>query len=83
MSNFKIGIIQMCVDKDKIKNIEKANKFIKKAVKEGANIVVLPEMFLCPYDTSNFSVYAEKEGELSFLLLSKIAKQNKVYLVAG
>ncbi|MEG1487944.1 nitrilase-related carbon-nitrogen hydrolase, partial [Lactococcus sp.] len=83
MSELKVGIIQMYVEKDKVKNIEKANSFVEKAVKDGAELVVLPEIFLCHYNKSSIHIYAEKEGELSYLLLSEIAKKNNVYLVAG
>lgn len=83
MNKLKVAIIQMGVIEDKNKNIEKASSLIKNAVKEGIDIAVLPEMFLCPYDKSSFPVYAEKEGDLSYLLLSEIAKQNNIYLIAG
>lgn len=83
MNKLKVAIIQMIVVKDKMKNIEKASDFIKNVIKEDIDIAVLPEMFLCPYDQSNFPIYAEKEGEISYLLLSEIAKQNNIYLVAG
>ena len=83
MNRLKVSIVQMFIEKDKIKNLEKANNFIKKSVKDEANMVVLPEMFLCPYNESNFPIYAEKEGEFSFSLLSEMAKKHNVYLVAG
>ncbi|SCH42933.1 (R)-stereoselective amidase [uncultured Clostridium sp.] len=83
MNKIKIATIQMLVEKDKVKNLEKADKFIRKSAKDYADIVVLPEMFSCPYDKSNFSLYAEKEGDMSYSLLSKIAKKNNIYLVAG
>ena len=83
MNRLKVSIVQMFIEKDKIKNLEKANNFIKKSVKDEANMVVLPEMFLCPYIESNFPIYAEKEGDFSFSSLSEMAKKNNVYLVAG
>ncbi|MGL5330870.1 MAG: carbon-nitrogen hydrolase family protein [Peptostreptococcaceae bacterium] len=83
MDDFKLGLIQMNVEKDKIKNLDKARKLIKNAVNDGAQIIVLPEMFLCHYNKSSINKYAEKDGENSFLELSEIAKENEVYLVAG
>lgn len=83
MKNFKIGVIQMKVESDKAKNLDIAKKYIKKVVSEGAKVVVLPEMFLCHYNKSSVSRYAEKKGELSFVSLSEMAKDNEIYLVAG
>ena len=46
-------------------------------------MVCLPEMFACPYETSNFPVYAEPEGGHSWMALSALAKEYQVYLSAG
>ncbi|MGL5695274.1 MAG: carbon-nitrogen hydrolase family protein [Peptostreptococcaceae bacterium] len=83
MSNFKVGIIQMKVENNKLENLEKAKSIVKELSSKGAKIIVLPEMFLCHYNKSSINTYAEKEGESSFLKLSEIAKTNNVYLVAG
>jgi len=79
----KIGLIQMKVQEEKLKNIDVAKRFIARVVEEGADMAVLPEMFNCPYNTANFPIYAEEEGGESFRLLSNIAKENNIYLVAG
>lgn len=50
---------------------------------EKPDFVVLPEMFSCPYKTSNFPIYAQKDGEKNWQKLSQIAKQKSIYLVAG
>lgn len=83
MNKIKIGLIQMMVQEDKMKNIEVAKQFIAKVAEEGADMAVLPEMFNCPYNTSNFPIYAEEEGGETFRLLSDIARENNIYLVAG
>ena len=41
----KLAIIQMSMANKLDLNIEKATKFIKEAVEQGANIVLLPELF--------------------------------------
>ncbi len=48
-----------------------------------ADIVVLPEMFVCPYDTTCFPKYAQKQGEEVWQALSQMARENQVYLVGG
>ena len=40
-----IGICQMQMDNDKAINLLKAENIIEQAVKQGANLVVLPEVF--------------------------------------
>lgn len=79
----KIAVIQMKVDRDVDKNITVAEDFIRKSVYDGADMVVLPEMFCCPYETSNFPIYAELEGGDIYNRLSSIASRFGIYLVAG
>lgn len=83
MNKVKIGLIQMRIQEEKMKNIETAKKFITKLAEEGADIAVLPEMFNCPYNTDNFPIYAEEEGEETYQILSNLARENNIYLVAG
>lgn len=83
MNNLKVGLIQMKVHNDKEENLLRAANLIKKISSEEPDIVILPEMFSCPYITSNFPIYAEEEGGYSYNFLSNIAKENNIYLVAG
>ncbi|MGM9998260.1 MAG: carbon-nitrogen hydrolase family protein [Candidatus Bruticola sp.] len=53
------------------------------AVSANAQIVSLPEMFCCSYDTSLFKVYAEEEGGAVFSCCSKLARTHRLYLAAG
>lgn len=83
MSKFKIGIIQMIVKKEKEINLNNARNLVNKLASLGANIIVLPEMFSCPYDNSYFPTYAEYDYEHTYNFLSNLAKVNNIYLVAG
>ena len=83
MNKPRVAMIQMHVEEDKLRNIENASEFVKKAVEQNADIVILPEMFCCPYKTSNFPIYAEFEGDECYRLLSNLAKTYGIYLVAG
>lgn len=83
MKNVNIGIIQMRVVEDKLENIKRAGEFIKIVAEKGADIVVLPEMFNCPYKTDNFPIYAETAGGYSYTALSQFARSNSIYLVGG
>lgn len=79
----KIALVQMHTVQSNDENIETALKKVKEAAENGADLVMLPEMFSCPYETKNFPVYAQKEGGENWKKLSECAKENKVYLVAG
>lgn len=83
-SKFKIGVCQMPVVKSKEQNISKARSMIKEAAAGGCSLVVLPEMFNCPYNSSLFPEYAESYPEGSTLkMLSAAASEEKIYLVGG
>ena len=79
----KIALIQMKGKSSNDDNIEIALEQIEKASASGADFVVLPEMFSCPYKASNFPVYAQEDGGKNWQKLSAAARKNKIYLVAG
>ena len=83
MKDLKIALCQMKVGLDKAQNIKKVVKFIKIAG-EKADLVVLPEMFNCPYQTDQFPLYAEVAHDSPTLdAVSQAARDQEVYLVAG
>lgn len=79
----KIGLIQMKVFEDKHRNMKTAVEKIKELSREGAEIIVLPEMFNCPYNNECFPKYAEKQGEECWKILSAAAKDCGVILIGG
>lgn len=80
----KIGLCQMRVQENKDKNLIKAKEMIHKASKLGSDIIVLPEMFNCPYDNSYFREYSEKEEDSKTLrYISNIAQEINKYIIAG
>lgn len=83
MNKIKLALIQMHVTNDKAQNLDQAEKLIKKAATEKADIVVLPEMFNTPYQNEYFPQFAEVCPGETTDRLSKIAKENKIYLVGG
>ena len=83
MRKIKIASLQLKVYEDKYENIEKLAGLVASGAAEGADIISLPEMWNCPYQTENFPVYAEPEQGDSWLALSTIAKKNGVYVVGG
>ncbi|MGB3368524.1 MAG: carbon-nitrogen hydrolase family protein [Acidaminobacteraceae bacterium] len=82
MNKINILAMQMDVTFDKESNLSKVRTFMNLQTKI-VDIVVLPEMFICPYDTGVFSDYAEEQGGYIWSELSCIAKEYSIYLVAG
>lgn len=80
---FKIAICQMSVTSDKERNVKKAIDMITEASRNGAEIVVLPEIFNSPYDNKAFPIYAEEFPGYTSNEMMKISKELGIYLVAG
>jgi len=79
----KLGLIQMNVCENKTKNLKTAAESVKNLAKQGAEIVILPEMFCCPYENSAFVREAEAEGGTVTTALSQMARENRVILIGG
>ena len=79
----KIGLIQIGANEEKEKSLALAEEYITNTAKSGADVIMLPEMFNCPYNTKNFPVYAEPEGGPSWKRMSEAARTCGKYLIAG
>ena len=79
----RIALIQMPVSHNKESNVELASQKVEEAAKSGVDLVVLPEMFNCPYSNDYFRSYAEPRGGDTWQAMSACARDNKVLLVAG
>ncbi|MBD9228154.1 MAG: carbon-nitrogen hydrolase family protein, partial [Clostridiales bacterium] len=83
MSTMTIAQLQTHVFPEKMQNIKVLRPLFQKAKASGADLVCLPEMFNCPYETPNFPVYAEKAGGPVWQALSGLAKEFGIYFSAG
>lgn len=79
----KIAVCQIRTELDKAVTMEKAEKMVKEAADNGADIVVLPEMFNCPYDKKYFKPFAKAENGESVAAMSAWAKEKGIILVGG
>lgn len=79
----KLGLIQMQVSRDTAKNLKNAMDVVTQAAENGADLVVLPEMFCCPYENAAFVREQEAEGGVVTSALSEMARKNHVVLVGG
>ena len=84
MTTIKLALCQMNVVDDKEENLKKASSMIAQSVAENADFIVLPEMFNCPYSNDKFIEYQEEESSSTTLnLISNLAFENNVYILAG
>lgn len=79
----RVGLIQMRVAEFKQANLKAAADWIDECARQGAQIICLPEMFTCPYETRNFPRYAERQGGPGWHILAQAARRNRVTLVGG
>ena len=79
----KLGLIQMKPSTLPKDNIAKAIEFIKEAKTLGADLVVLPEIFICPYTNRAIKENAIEENHAFLMELKEVAKMLNLYLVAG
>ncbi|KAK9852129.1 hypothetical protein WJX84_012139 [Apatococcus fuscideae] len=85
-SKVKLALCQLLTTDNKEANISTAQSAIKEAASNGADMVVLPEMWNCPYSNDSFPTFAEDiEGgtSQSAAAMAEAAKQHGVTLVAG
>eukprot|EP00927_Polykrikos_kofoidii_P000028 TRINITY_DN10013_c0_g1_i1.p1 TRINITY_DN10013_c0_g1~~TRINITY_DN10013_c0_g1_i1.p1 ORF type:complete len:304 (-),score=46.20 TRINITY_DN10013_c0_g1_i1:121-1032(-) len=86
---FKLGICQTNVSKEKGESLENARGAVAEAVGMGADVVVLGEMFSCPYATKFFKEYGERlqgplvEKDTSVRLMSDLARKHRIWLIGG
>lgn len=74
----------MQVKDDKSENLKKAESMISKAVRENSDLIILPEMFNCPYENEKFLEYCEDEESSDTLTrISRLSRENNVYILAG
>lgn len=79
-----VAICQMRVGPNKDENLKKAEEMIKKAASKGARLVILPEMFNCPYESSLFPSFAEEvPGGRTSTSLQELSLKEKIILCGG
>jgi predicted amidohydrolase len=80
----KASIIQFdIIAGDIATNEKKAAYYIEKAALEGAETVVLPELWNCGYDLPNLPNLAQNMRGSSIRLLQKLAKKHHLFIFGG
>ena len=83
MNSMRIALCQPKVMMDRESALQRAEAMVREAAAQGAALVVLPEMFHCPYAPKNFPIYAETARGEVVGRMSRWAGENGVYLVGG
>ena len=83
MRTLKAALLQTRVSEDKEENLRMVREKLADLRGEKPDLVTLPEMFNCPYQTDLFPAYAEPEGGRCWQALSQMAKEEQIYLAAG
>ncbi len=82
MNKFNIALCQVDVKIDKDKNYENVKRMIIEASKT-TKVVVLPEMFSCPYDDSTFLENGEVYPGKTVEFLKELSKELSIVIVGG
>ncbi|XP_044961152.1 omega-amidase, chloroplastic-like isoform X2 [Hordeum vulgare subsp. vulgare] len=86
VAQYKVALCQLPVSPDKHGNIARARARIEAAATAGAKLVVLPEVWSCPYAMETMPSYAEDiDGgrSPSVSMLSEVAAASKITIVGG
>jgi len=73
----------MKVGSDKNKNIERAREKMAEAARMKPDVMVLPEMFCCPYSGKYFKDFGEGESGPAQAALSASAREHGVLVIGG
>ena len=74
---------QMTVPEQPDEALRRAEAGCIEAKRLGADLLTLPEMFCCPYETAKFPLYAEEAGGPVYRRCAELARSYGIYLSAG
>ncbi|MBO5556094.1 MAG: carbon-nitrogen hydrolase family protein [Oscillospiraceae bacterium] len=78
-----LAVCQMRTELDEAETLAKARRMVFEAADNGAHVVILPEMWSCPYDSKHFhQATAKGHGELVAAMASW-AREKHILLVGG
>ena len=80
----KMAVCQMEITQgDQELNRARAEQMIKEASENGAQLIVLPEMWTCGYDFTNLAKHKEGLNGSTYQFLSSLAQKYQVWIVGG
>jgi predicted amidohydrolase len=83
VKDFTIAIGQWPVVPSRDENLDRAERFLRAAAREGAALCVLPEMFQTPYELDLMERAAEPSTGPSLTRIREAARELRLHVVAG
>lgn len=83
MSKIKTALCQNKITNDKSATLASAIEMVNIAAKDGAQLVVLPEMFTTPYTNKSMKLNKEPTYGPTAIALADCAAQNGIYIIGG
>lgn len=80
---FKLALCQIAGSADKKETRRLADRYVREAAENGAQVISLPEMWDCPYSNDYFRDYAEPADGETVEFMSRLAADLGVYLIGG
>ncbi len=80
---FRLALCQMPTGMDKSDNVKTALEILAEARAGGADMAVLPEMFMCPYSNRYFRAFSEPGDGPTLQAVAAAAKDLGLYIAAG
>ena len=82
-SQINVALCQQAVELTFEKNVENAISQVNIAATKGANLIVLPEIFVCPYDVDLFPNVAINDNHSFIDQFKDLSQKTKSVIVAG
>lgn len=79
----RIAVCQNLAARDRWETLDRVERMFREAAANGADVAVLPEMFLCPYSALSFQAEAILGHEEVTARLASLARQYHMYVVGG
>ncbi|HVR73238.1 MAG TPA: carbon-nitrogen hydrolase family protein [Planctomycetota bacterium] len=83
MEDFILAVGQWPVARDRERNLDRAEAFLRAASAKGASLCLLPEMFQTPYELGLLKSRAEDAGGATIERMRGLARELRLHVVAG
>ena len=64
-------------------NMDAVRDMLEQYKGEMPDFLLLPEIFTCPYDNSQFPLFAQEDGDSVYCFLAELARTNHFYVIGG
>ncbi len=75
--------LQLKTEADPARNMAAVTRMLADTRPQSADFIVLPEIFICPYEHEMFPLYAQSEGGEVYRFLQALAAEKKACVIGG